>query len=90
MLKNLHLVGENEDDDLYSEFKEVDNEVGKDLFFILSTIEVCAHPLKPNARLKFMYIHLYARVDLKLIAICMLKCLPYVLLLRLPLCSILH
>jgi len=26
MLKNLHLVGENEDDDLYSEFKEVDNE----------------------------------------------------------------
>ena len=27
MLKNLHLVGENEEDDLYSEYKELDTEV---------------------------------------------------------------
>ena len=56
MLKNLHLVGENEDDDLYSEFKEVDNEVGKDLFFILSTIEVCAHPSQAKC-LSEVYVH---------------------------------
>ena len=29
MLKNLHLVGENEEDDLYSEYKELDTEVIK-------------------------------------------------------------
>ena len=29
MLKNLHLVGENEDDGLYSEFQQVNDEVGR-------------------------------------------------------------
>ena len=77
MLKNLHLVGENEDDDLYSEFKEVDNEVGK-------------------AFLKHIYIfiHISFCVDfsfkLKPIALCMLKFVPYVLLLRIPGWSMLY
>ena len=42
MLKNLHLVGENEDDGLYSEFQEVNDEVGRTICgFIYSCGAVC-------------------------------------------------
>ena len=34
MLKNLHLVGENEDDDLYSEVKELDTDVSHNGFVL--------------------------------------------------------
>ena len=43
MLKNLHLVGENEDDGLYSDFKELDDDVSNiNLNSSYLSIAVCA------------------------------------------------